>query len=370
MRSNKRNKIKNLTLKNNQAVNSHQVLQENNNHQLSRKAASNIVRSQIETIYSKQESMPTNRSEITTQEYLRKYHSAWQEYYQKYYEGYYNQHLNKQPVGAEPQKKVTEERSEEQIMEDLKKDLFGTLDKSSKKFRRSRHFLPIIAGVFAVLVFIFLQYNQIIAANVVSYISPGNIDPQNIIIDPNTNVIVSAEPRLIIPKINVDVPVIYDIANDSNSLMSAMTKGVAHFAVPGAESHPGQIGNTVLSGHSSNDLLDVGNYKFIFAQLDKLNPGDTVFIHYQSIRYTYTITKKEVVGPSDVSALIGETKKPILTLITCTPLGTSDYRLLVTAEQISPDPDKATQFAANSSNKTSTVIPGETKSFLEKLFGN
>ena len=43
-----------------------------------------------------------------------------------------------------------------------------------------------------------------------------------------------------------------------------------------------------------------------------------------------------MVDPTNVGALIYATEKPMLTLVTCTPLGTSRQRLLVTAEQISP----------------------------------
>ena len=156
-----------------------------------------------------------------------------------------------------------------------------------------------------------------------AYVSPGNIDPQNIVIDPNTVIAVGPEPRLIIPKINVDVPVLYDVGSDFDSQMAAMSKGVAHFAIPGASSHPGQIGNTVIAGHSSNDLLDSGDYKFIFAQLDKLVVGDTIYANYGSKRYTYTVTNKEVVKPNQVDKLTYATTKPILTLITCTPVGLS-----------------------------------------------
>ena len=201
-----------------------------------------------------------------------------------------------------------------------------------------------------------------------AYVSPGNIDPQNIVIDPTANLTVGPEPSLIIPKINVDVPVIYDIGNDYDSQMAAMTKGVAQFAIPGANSHPGQIGNTVIAGHSSNDLLDPGDYKFIFAQLDRLNVGDTIYANYNSKRYTYSVTKKEVVKPSDVDKLVYPTTKPILTLLTCTPVGTSVNRLLVTAEQISPDPNKSTA-APETSKSTTGSIPGNSQTFFERIFG-
>ena len=223
--------------------------------------------------------------------------------------------------------------------------------------------------VIVVLIFVFLQYNRLIISNVMAYVSPGNIDPQNIVVNPNAEVTVGPEPKLIIPKINVDVPVAYDIGNDYNSQMAAMNNGVAQFAIPGADSHPGQIGNTVIAGHSSNDLLDGGDYKFIFAQLDKLNVGDTIYTNYNSKRYTYTVTKKEVVKPNEVNKLVYPTTKPILTLLTCTPVGTSLNRLLVTAEQVSPDPSKSSA-APISDQSTTKSIPGNSPTLFERLFGS
>jgi len=58
-----------------------------------------------------------------------------------------------------------------------------------------------------------------------AYVSPGSIDPQNIVVDPTTDINVGPAPRLIIPKINVDVPVHYDIGNDYASQMKAMESG-------------------------------------------------------------------------------------------------------------------------------------------------
>jgi sortase A len=338
-------------------------------HQLTQKAASNAVRSQIETIYAKQDNRATERANITTQEYLRKYHSAWQDYYQKYYENYYTEHVKKQVEKIKNTgSKTNDKRTDEEIMEELKRDLFSKINKRSKKIRRSRHFIPLLAGFLTIIIFLFLQYNQIITANIVAFISPGNISTQNIIVNPNTDVIVSADPRLIIPKINVDVPVVYDIGSDYDSQMAAMTKGVAQFSIPGADSHPGQIGNTVIAGHSSNDLFDTGDYKFIFAQLDRLVEGDTIYINYQSIRYTYSVTSKEVVEPTDIDKVAIATDKPLLTLVTCTPLGTSRYRLLIKAEQINPDPSKARTITSTATPATSATIPGATKSIFQKIF--
>lgn len=251
----------------------------------------------------------------------------------------------------------------------LRQSILNKAKDAGKKARNSRHFIPVISGLIVFGVIAFVQYNQFIFANVQAYVSPGAIDPQNIVVDPSTNTTTSPEPRLIIPKINVDVPVIYGVGPGHDAQMSAMQKGVAHFAIAGADSVPGQKGNTVFSGHSSNDLFDPGDYKFIFVQLDKLIEGDTIYVNYNSVRYTYTVTKKEVVLPNQVDKLTVPSDKPILTLITCTPVGTAQKRLLVTAEQVAPDPTKARP-ANPLGNSSNELMTGNAPTLLERLFGN
>jgi sortase A len=317
-------------------------------------------------------------------EQWKQYHSAWQDYYQKYYERYYMgqvyrarqtleakaQDAASQPAAVPEQpKEEPEVLSKDEAMYDLRSKLLTGVRDSAQKVRKSRHFIPITAAACVVLLFLFLQYNRILIANVQAYISPGDVDPANIIVNPSTNIAVSADPKLIIPKINVDVPVIWNTQSDYDSQMAAMQKGVAWFGIPGANSHPGQVGNTVLSGHSSNDVIDKGDYKFIFARLDHLVKGDSIFINYQGKRYAYTVTKTEVVQPTQVSKLVYKTSKPMLTLITCTPLGTSLNRLLVTAEQVSPDPANASAAPADSGKASTKTIPGDSPTLLERIFG-
>jgi len=379
-------------------------------------AAANVIRTQISALYDSPASVdpvaqaaaqpaaaqqhqhdtnPYHRTHTAhtepTADQWKEYHSAWQNYYQKYYEGYYTQQqIQQQHVLSQQQETVvaptperqgffsshiepeetisTEPITKDQALFELRQKLLGRIKKSARKVRKSRHFVPIAASLVVVLIFVFIQYNRVFIASVQAYVAPGNGNVQNIVIDPTGEALISADPRLIIPKINVDVPAIYGIGNDHNSQMSAMEKGVAHFAIPGASSHPGEIGNTVLSGHSSNDLFDGGDYKFIFAQLDKLAIGDSIYANYEGKRYTYVITKKEVVAPNEVNKLVYPTDKPMLTLITCTPLGTALNRLLVTAEQVSPDPAKAAAAPSEASAEES-AMPGNSPTFLQRLFG-
>ena len=382
-------------------------------------AAANVIRSQIDSLYGGNAShdVTPETSGVQSQKYVeqvdtnpyhhthtphpapqadqwKQYHTAWQNYYQKYYENYYTAQVAVSPAAPIARKANTtktsnekesyfsqpsvdssapesaEELSNDQALFELRQKLLGKVQSSAHKIRKSRHFIPISAALVVVLLFVFIQYNRVFIANVKAYVSPGSIDPQNIVVDPTADIVVSAEPRLIIPKINVDVPVTYDVGTDNDSQMKAMANGLAHFPIAGASSHPGEIGNTVLAGHSSNDLFDSGDYKFIFAQLEKLAIGDSVYANYKSKRYTYVVTKIEIVKPTEVNKLVYKTNKPVLTLLTCTPLGTALNRLLVTAEQVSPDPAAATPAPVGGGQETSSAsIPGSEPTFLEKLFG-
>lgn len=355
-------------------------------------AAANVIRTHIDAIYSKDSQAPGasdtepqaaepsvyDRTHApahnVTNDKWQEYHSAWQNYYQQYYQRYYQaspspqqSYFSSQPADDTPI--IDEPLDQDEAMLELRQKLVGKVQSSAKKIRKSRHFVPIVAAILVVLIFAFLQYNRVLYAWVNAYVSPGNISVQNIVIDPSANINVGPEPRLIIPKINVDVPVVYGVGNDHDSQMKAMEKGVAHFSIPGASSRPGEIGNTVISGHSSNDLFDIGDYKFIFAQLERLEVGDTFYTHYEGVRYTYVITKKEVVKPTDVQKLIYPTTKPVMTLITCTPLGTALNRLLVTAEQVSPDPISANPAPEGSGSADDVEMPGNSPTLLERLFG-
>ena len=360
-------------------------------------AAANVVRGQLQHIYGGSTSTPTpttpeqpaQQSIETTNPYHRtqhnphevqaeqwkKYHTTWQEYYQKYYERYYvgQVHSAKQALEAKAAETTAAQPEEtltpDEAMYDLRSKIRAKVKDSAKKVRGSRHFIPITAAVCVMVVFLFLQYNRVLFANVEAYVSPGNIDPVNIIVDPTTAVAVSPEPKLIIPKINVEVPIEFNTTPDYNAQMKAMESGVAWFGIPGANSKPGQVGNTVLSGHSSNDIIDGGSYKFIFARLDQMAAGDTIYVNYESKRYTYTVTKKEVVLPTEVSKLVYPTDKPMLTLITCTPLGTALKRLLVTAEQVSPSPKEATTAPVTNEASQNAEMPGNSPTFIQRLFG-
>lgn len=226
------------------------------------------------------------------------------------------------------------------------------------------------------LVFAFFQYNSVIFSYAQAYVSPGNIDPQNIITDPNTSLAVGKEPRLIFPRFNIDVPVAYEntmgaTAKETDAKqMAAMRKGVAYFGARGFSALPGELGNFGIAGHSSNDVTDSGAAKFVFAPLLKAKKGDVFYLNYGGTRYTYSVTNIKEVAPNGVSALNVGASKPMATLITCTPLGTADRRLLIFGEQISPDPGAAKKTSTSTAPDISaSELTGKSPTIFERLFG-
>ena len=95
-----------------------------------------------------------------------------------------------------------------------------------------------------------------------------------------------------------------------------------------------------------------------------------IYVNYESVRYTYKVTRKNVIEPTNVAALVIDTPQPMITLVTCTPLGTSRYRLLVTGEQISPEYDGKTDdgSSAPSASDNETELPANEPSFFERVW--
>ncbi|HUC86701.1 MAG TPA: sortase [Candidatus Saccharimonadales bacterium] len=172
---------------------------------------------------------------------------------------------------------------------------------------------------------------------------------------------VPAAPTISIPKINVNAPVVYATDNNENDILTDLESGVVHYADTAV---PGQPGNSVIFGHSSNDWWEPGNYKFVFVLLDKLQAGDTFTVNYNSHQYLYQVTGTQVVDPTDLGVL-NQTSYPEMTLITCTPPGTSWKRLVVTAKQISPAPN--TVAAAPSATQGNGSLPSNSPSLTQQI---
>jgi sortase A len=101
---------------------------------------------------------------------------------------------------------------------------------------------------------------------------------------------------------------------------------------------PGQLGNFAVAGHR----VTSGNP---FWALPSLADGDLVYIQTQLNDFTYRVTGKKWVAPTDMAVLDAVPGHPdvpptqrLLTLITCDPAWTGTHRVIVTADLIAATP--------------------------------
>ncbi|MFA5967089.1 MAG: class D sortase [Patescibacteria group bacterium] len=152
------------------------------------------------------------------------------------------------------------------------------------------------------------------------------------------------ENKVIIPKINVDAPIVFPATADNQVILEAIKNGVAHY--PGT-ALPGKAGNVFITGHSSYYWWSGGQYNRVFTLLDKLTVNDLIYIHYGGNEYVYKVRDSIVVLPSQTEVL-NPTATATLSLMTCTPVGTNLKRLIVRADLISAPPadtSKLSEFA-------------------------
>lgn len=96
---------------------------------------------------------------------------------------------------------------------------------------------------------------------------------------------------------------------------------------------PPMKGNAAIFGHSTlPQWFDPTNYKAIFATAHTLKIGDVINITANNQIYTYKISTISIVDAEDTSYLAQDTDGSYITIITCTPPGTTWKRLLIKAK--------------------------------------
>ena len=149
------------------------------------------------------------------------------------------------------------------------------------------------------------------------------------------------ENRVRIPSIGVNHKIVKPdfgletlVGQDWNELdriiADALENGIVHY--PGTAS-PGEKGNVFLTAHSSNVFFRPSPYNTTFARLPEIKEGADIFVTYGQKEFHYKVTSKREVKPSNVSVLEQGDKKA-MTLMTCTPVGTTINRLVVSAELV------------------------------------
>lgn len=119
-----------------------------------------------------------------------------------------------------------------------------------------------------------------------------------------------------IPAIDLLLPVYHGCEKET------LQKGIGH--LEGTSLPTGGKGtHCVLTGHTGLPGVP------LFTDLTKLKEGNIFIIHVLNESLTYVIDQIKVVEPDDLSDLTIRKDQDYITLITCTPYGVNDHRLLV-----------------------------------------
>lgn len=86
--------------------------------------------------------------------------------------------------------------------------------------------------------------------------------------------------------------------------------------------------HAVIAGHSG--MASTRN----LSDIDKLKKGEMFFVHVLDRHYAYKVDKISVILPDETDELQLVNDKDYVTLVTCTPFGVNDHRLLVRGERV------------------------------------
>lgn len=145
--------------------------------------------------------------------------------------------------------------------------------------------------------------------------------------------------RLIIPSLNVNVPLIDAVANWVVDLANAnydeeLMQGVVKYPTT---AEPWSQWNTLIFGHSSTERWKHNEYWFIFRSLPKLQVWDRFQIIWNGQLYTYEMVESKIVYPKEVPDYYQQyhdTWKNYVTLMGCYPIWSNAKRMMVVAELV------------------------------------
>jgi LPXTG-site transpeptidase (sortase) family protein len=270
-----------------------------------------------------------------------------------------------QPIAKHKPKPKKKKNTVKNLRKKIKQKQAAVKEEPVKVIHRFRRFVPV--GILVTVV-VLIMNNQLVYGQISYYVTPGSRVETPTIVEADVDNVAPPGSKVIIPKINVDVPVNYEVDSYSEEAIQAgLEDGVVHYAKTGL---PGEVGNNVIFGHSTNNFWNSGKYKTAFVLLDRLEKGDTFEIHHEQKRYIYEIYGKKVIEPDDFSIITQKVTEPVVTLVTCTPPGTSWQRLVIQARQISPEPQAAAVATGNELPEgLEGDVPSDSESPLESIFG-
>lgn len=143
---------------------------------------------------------------------------------------------------------------------------------------------------------------------------------------------VNTDFAIVVPKIGINAPVTAGVnPNNPKEYTAVLDTAVAQSSTSFT---PDKSGTVYLFSHSTNYDWFVNDLNAVFYLLKDLENGDYIVLFYKGVRYTYRMTEKRIVQPSEISYLVPQTGKKTLILQTCWPPGSTSERLLIFADLV------------------------------------
>ena len=157
----------------------------------------------------------------------------------------------------------------------------------------------------------------------------GGLPLDSVIVTPAREAYESGSMRLIIPKLEIDIPIL-DGTSESTLLQG---EGLYDYAQLPQETG----GNVSIAGHRNWVRNGQITDDVPFYYLHLLGAGDTLYLVYEDVIYQYVWDKTSIIESDDWSVIYPQGFS-CLTLTTCTPIGVADHRYVVRARQVDSFP--------------------------------
>ncbi len=132
-----------------------------------------------------------------------------------------------------------------------------------------------------------------------------------------------------IPKIEITAPLVIVESSDPNKVYQSLDKGVVIWP---ESKLPGQVGQTILLGHSSPPNWPKIKHDWVFTKINELEKENEVIIYFNNEKFSYRVKDKIFLErgeevPNDLTNL----DKDTIILISCWPPGKDVRRIAVVA---------------------------------------
>ncbi len=130
-----------------------------------------------------------------------------------------------------------------------------------------------------------------------------------------------------IPKINISIPLIFPDKKDPN-FKKLLDRGAVFFP---NSSLPGQLGQTIILGHSAPPHWPKIKHDWIFTKISTLRKGDKIFVYHGFKKYEFTVIGQTVIQRGENVPRESKSAENELELVSCWPPGKDIERMAVSA---------------------------------------